>query len=72
MAPFHADTFIDSLSDPKNGRLQNQLTLMYLGLDLLEMNEQLEESRFNVDFENQSSESAKSMKNQSYPWWKIW
>ncbi|MGB6037458.1 MAG: hypothetical protein WBG42_14380 [Cryomorphaceae bacterium] len=72
MSPFHADSFIDSISDPTNGGVQKKLALTYLGLDLLDLNKQLEEARSNENGESLGSKSSKEVEQQSYPWWKLW
>jgi hypothetical protein len=72
VAPFHADSFIDSISDPNSGLVQKQLTLTYLGLDLLDLNKVLEEARAKESLENRSSNSVLESEKQSYPWWKLW
>lgn len=72
MEPFHTDTFIDSVSDPNSGLVQKQLTLTYLGLDLLDLNQVLEEARSNENGEKRRLNSVEESEKQSYPWWKLW
>jgi hypothetical protein len=72
MAPFNANSFIDSINDPKTGVVEKQLSLLYLGMDLLDLNEKLQEGRSSKSLEKGIVASVKESKNQSYPWWKLW
>ncbi|MCZ4409005.1 hypothetical protein O3Q51_09310 [Cryomorphaceae bacterium 1068] len=72
MASFKANSFIDSLSDPKTGETEKELSLLYLGIDLLDLSKKLEEARVSGDTESESLTSSKVVEKQSYPWWKLW
>jgi hypothetical protein len=72
MASFQSNSFIDSLSDPNTGKEEKELSLLYLGMDLLDLSNKLEEARLNENPENSSSKSVEEIEKQSYPWWKLW
>ena len=71
MAPFHANKLIDALADPKTGDAEKELSLLFLGMGLLDLDERLEESRSDTSGE-EGSKSAKETAHEKSPWWKLW
>jgi len=72
MASFQANSFIDSLSDPNTGTLEKELSLLYLGMDLLDLSNKLEEARMDENAEVERSKPSNGEDKKSYPWWKLW
>lgn len=71
MAPFHANNLIDALADPKTGDAEKELSLLFLGVDLLDLDERLEESWGKTD-EVKGSKSDQDRVHKLSPWWKLW
>ena len=72
MAPFHSNSFIDAINDPGTGSVEKELSLMFMGVELLELDEKIQEGRSNNSLKKGSSSSPQKSDNQTYPWWKLW